>query len=166
MFGLLLALFPTSKSLTRNRNQKSLTEYLELMVLFAACLLLWLLHQKGLFDPCYDWWEDHFDLNHHRRLLPTRENVANRHHKHHHGVKPHNHHRRTHQQRHKHHHSQDNDVVQKMLERDHSDSHYYHQLHRVHKDSKQKQRRRAKHGIVLPRDVHVERRRRQRLRES
>ncbi|KAG7557482.1 Generative cell specific-1/HAP2 domain [Arabidopsis suecica] len=145
MFGLLLALFPTT------------------------CLLLWLLHQKGLFDPCYDWWEDHFDLDHHRRLLPTRENIANRHHyhhhKHHHGVKPHNHHRRTHQ-RHKHHHSQDNDVMQTMLERDHSDSHYYHQLHRVHKDSKQKQRRRAKHGIVLPRDVHVERRRRQRLRES
>ncbi|XP_011072209.1 protein HAPLESS 2 [Sesamum indicum] len=35
MFGLFLAIFPT------------------------AILLLWLLHQKGLFDPIYDWWEDH-----------------------------------------------------------------------------------------------------------
>ncbi|KAK4486445.1 hypothetical protein RD792_009123 [Penstemon davidsonii] len=35
MFGLFLAIFPT------------------------AVVLLWLLHQKGLFDPLYDWWEDH-----------------------------------------------------------------------------------------------------------
>ncbi|KAG8382287.1 hypothetical protein BUALT_Bualt05G0061100 [Buddleja alternifolia] len=35
MFGLFLAIFPT------------------------AVVLLWLLHQKGLFDPIYDWWEDH-----------------------------------------------------------------------------------------------------------
>lgn len=34
-FGLFLAIFPT------------------------AAVLLWLLHQKGLFDPLYDWWEDH-----------------------------------------------------------------------------------------------------------
>lgn len=36
MFGLLLAIFPT------------------------VLVLLWLLHQKGLFDPLYDWWEDRF----------------------------------------------------------------------------------------------------------
>lgn len=35
LFGLFLDIFPT------------------------AVLLLWLLHQKGLFDPIYDWWEDH-----------------------------------------------------------------------------------------------------------
>ncbi|XP_010278564.2 PREDICTED: protein HAPLESS 2 isoform X2 [Nelumbo nucifera] len=34
MFGLLLAIFPT------------------------VVVLLWLLHQKGLFDPIYDWWDD------------------------------------------------------------------------------------------------------------
>lgn len=28
--------------------------------LFAVVVLLWLLHQKGLFDPLYDWWEDRF----------------------------------------------------------------------------------------------------------
>ncbi|KAI0495217.1 hypothetical protein KFK09_025367 [Dendrobium nobile] len=36
MFGLLLAIFPT------------------------VIILLWLLHQKGLFDPLYDWWDDRF----------------------------------------------------------------------------------------------------------
>ncbi|KAK6947734.1 hypothetical protein RJ641_001207 [Dillenia turbinata] len=35
MFGLLMASSPT------------------------VLVLLWLLHQKGLFDPLYDWWEDH-----------------------------------------------------------------------------------------------------------
>ncbi|CAA7018294.1 unnamed protein product [Microthlaspi erraticum] len=158
MFGLLLALFPT------------------------ACVLLWLLHQKGLFDPFYDWYDDHFDSDHHR-LFHARENAENRHHHHRHphhhqlrhGVKTHNQHRRAHQrQQHRHHHShgggQEDDALQKMLGRDHHNesSHYYNQLHRVHKDSKQKQRRRGgKHGIVvLPRDVHVDRRRRDRRLES
>ncbi|PPD68775.1 hypothetical protein GOBAR_DD34347 [Gossypium barbadense] len=39
LFGLLLAIFPT------------------------VLVLLWLLHQKGLFDPLYDWFEDHFGLD-------------------------------------------------------------------------------------------------------
>ncbi|KAL0749224.1 hypothetical protein Bca101_031227 [Brassica carinata] len=113
MFGLLLTLFPTT------------------------CVLLWLLHQKGLFDPLYDWYEDHFDSDHHR-------------HKHH-----------------NHGHDDDDDVLQKILERDHNDSHYYQNLRRVHKDGKQKQRRRGeKHGIVVPSDVDVDRRRKVRQREG
>nr|XP_010940961.1 protein HAPLESS 2 [Elaeis guineensis] len=36
MFGLLLAIFPT------------------------VVILMWLLHQKGFFDPLYDWWDDRF----------------------------------------------------------------------------------------------------------
>ncbi|KAK9059279.1 hypothetical protein SSX86_021898 [Deinandra increscens subsp. villosa] len=36
LFGLFLAIFPT------------------------VILLLWLLHETGLFDPIYDWWEDNF----------------------------------------------------------------------------------------------------------
>ncbi|KAJ0243171.1 Protein HAPLESS 2 [Hirschfeldia incana] len=154
MFVLLLALFPTT------------------------CILVWLLHQKGLFDPLYDWYDDHFDSDHHHhRLVHTREHGVNhRHHQrpHHHqlrhGVKTHKHHRRTTQQRHKHHrhHGQDEDVLQKMLERpDRNESHYYQQLHRVHKDGKHKQHRRGgKHGIVMPRDVHADRRRRERLKEE
>ncbi|KAK8950862.1 Protein HAPLESS 2 [Platanthera zijinensis] len=38
MFGLLLAIFP------------------------AVIILLWLLHQKGFFDPLHDWWDDRFGL--------------------------------------------------------------------------------------------------------
>ncbi|KAJ4885519.1 Protein HAPLESS 2 [Raphanus sativus] len=154
MFGLLLALFPTT------------------------CVLVWLLHQKGLFDPLYDWYEDHFDSEHHHRLVHTREHGVN--HRHHHrphhhqlrhGVKTHTQHRRTTQQRHKHRHhrGQDDDVnLQKMLERtDNNESHYYQQLHRVHKDGKHKQHRRVgKHGIVMSRDVHADRRRRERLKEE
>ncbi|CAA6656318.1 unnamed protein product [Spirodela intermedia] len=30
-----------------------------LAILPSVTILLWLLHQKGLFDPLYDWWEDH-----------------------------------------------------------------------------------------------------------
>ncbi|XP_076953295.1 protein HAPLESS 2-like [Bidens hawaiensis] len=36
LFGLFLAVFPT------------------------VIILIWLLHETGLFDPVYDWWEDHF----------------------------------------------------------------------------------------------------------
>lgn len=143
-----------------------------------ACVLVWLLHQKGLFDPLYDWYEDHFDSEHHHRLVHTREHDVN--HRHHHrphhhqlrhGVKTHTQHRRTTQQRHKHRHhrGQDDDVnLQKMLERtDNNESHYYQQLHRVHKDGKHKQHRRVgKHGIVMSRDVHADRRRRERLKEE
>lgn len=32
-----------------------------------AIVLLWLLHQKGLFDPIYDWWEDHIWTSEERR---------------------------------------------------------------------------------------------------
>ncbi|KAF8097006.1 hypothetical protein N665_0297s0016 [Sinapis alba] len=149
MFGLLLTLFPTT------------------------CVLLWLLHQKGLFDPLYDWYEDHFDSDHHSLLLHTRENALNHHrhhrrphhHKHLHGVKTHNHHHRraNHRRRHHHHRHDGDDVLQKMLEGDNNDSHYYQQLHRVRKDGKQKQRRRGdKREIVVPPDGHVDRRRRER----
>ncbi|CAH8343150.1 unnamed protein product [Eruca vesicaria subsp. sativa] len=152
MFGLLLTLIPTT------------------------CVLLWLLHQKGLFDPLYDWYEDHFDSDHRRLLLQTRENALNhrhhhrRPHRHRHDVKTHSHHhRRRANRRHKHHNHghDDDDVLQKMLKRDHNDSHYYQNLHRVHKDGKHKQRRRGEtHGIVVPSDVDVDRRRRVRLRED
>ncbi|KAF8049716.1 hypothetical protein N665_2139s0004 [Sinapis alba] len=149
MFGLLLTLFPTT------------------------CVLLWLLHQKGLFDPLYDWYEDHFDSDHHSLLLHTRENALNHHrhhrrphhHKHLHGVKTYNHHHRreNHRRRHHHHGHDGDDVLQKMLGGDHNDSHYYQKLHRVRKDGKHKQRRRGdKREIVVPPDGHVDRRRRER----
>uniref|UniRef100_A0A2C9WAN1 Generative cell specific-1/HAP2 domain-containing protein n=1 Tax=Manihot esculenta TaxID=3983 RepID=A0A2C9WAN1_MANES len=60
MFGLLLAIFPT------------------------VLVLLWLLHQKGLFDPLYDWWEDHV-WSDNRRIRPMARHDSDVHHhyKHH-----------------------------------------------------------------------------------
>ncbi|PIA49578.1 hypothetical protein AQUCO_01300398v1 [Aquilegia coerulea] len=46
LFGLLLAIFPT------------------------VVVLLWLLHQKGIFDPLYEWWEDHVELGKQRPVDP------------------------------------------------------------------------------------------------
>ncbi|PPR81520.1 hypothetical protein GOBAR_AA39193 [Gossypium barbadense] len=66
LFGLLLAIFPT------------------------VLVLLWLLHQKGLFDPLYDWFEDHFglddygssDIHRHEVQLDRRKHDDVGHHKH------------------------------------------------------------------------------------
>ncbi|KAJ7944873.1 protein HAPLESS 2 [Quillaja saponaria] len=109
MFGLFLAIFPT------------------------VLVLLWLLHQKGLFDPLYDWWEDVFgagdqrtgDLREHRIY----EQYHNKHHRH--ELRHHKHgaqHRRrsTHNER-RHNHSE-------------RESDYYYYLHHVQKDK-------HKHGL-------------------
>ncbi|KAG9447958.1 hypothetical protein H6P81_014086 [Aristolochia fimbriata] len=49
MFGLFLAIFPS------------------------VIILLWLLHQKGLFDPFYDWWEDRFGSGRHRSWVDEKD---------------------------------------------------------------------------------------------
>ncbi|KAL8170399.1 hypothetical protein V2J09_022203 [Rumex salicifolius] len=120
LFGLFLAIFP--------------------MVL----VLLWLLHQKGLFDPMYDWWEDHcMEIGEDRFRNPNRHNRTDfdhfpmKHHKHkrdkihdthlkHGGI----HGNQTNQHRHHHQH--------RHLDHEHHEkgSDYY--LHRVHKDNKHK----------------------------
>ncbi|CAH8304930.1 unnamed protein product [Eruca vesicaria subsp. sativa] len=127
----------------------------------ATSVLRWLLHQKGLCDPLYDY-EDHFDSDHH-----TRENAINyrlhhcphHHHQLCHGVKTHNHHRRTQDTRTTlsswavQIHYEEEDILKKKFDRYHSESHYYQQVDRVHKDYKHTQHRQGgKHGIVLPRD--------------
>ena len=52
-------------------------------------VLLWLLHQKGLFDPIYDWWEDHFSVDN----QSIRDTRRHRIHVNHHHVHDHKHHR-------------------------------------------------------------------------
>ncbi|KAL2551097.1 Protein HAPLESS 2 [Forsythia ovata] len=120
MFGLFLAIFP------------------------AAVVLLWLLHQKGLFDPLYDWWEDHVwtseqrsgEIRKHDRdadllLLQYKKN-----HKH-----EARHRRRSIHSEHGHNH---------LI----GESRYHHHLHHVHKDK-------HKHGKVKSsgtvRDIHLSR---------
>uniref|UniRef100_UPI001CB94BD4 protein HAPLESS 2 n=1 Tax=Erigeron canadensis TaxID=72917 RepID=UPI001CB94BD4 len=56
MFGLFLAIFPT------------------------VIVLVWLLHENGLFDPFYDWWEDHF-WDDERKIQHLRKHAIHVHHK-------------------------------------------------------------------------------------
>ncbi|XP_061337271.1 protein HAPLESS 2 [Gastrolobium bilobum] len=56
MFGLFLAIFPT------------------------VLVLLWLLHEKGVFDPLYDWWEDIFGANEQINMERRKFKIDNVHH--------------------------------------------------------------------------------------
>lgn len=59
MFGLFLAIFPTGTPALHTHSPKHELPSILISSCLAAILLLWLLHEKGLFDPIYDWWEDH-----------------------------------------------------------------------------------------------------------
>ncbi|PRQ17813.1 putative generative cell specific-1, HAP2-GCS1 [Rosa chinensis] len=115
MFGLLLAIFPT------------------------VIVLLWLLHQKGLFDPLYDWWDDHFWED-----SPSTKNTRHRINVDHRHVHVHKHH--GHEARH---HNYGTHHKRKSTHNDHKHSHYqrssdYHyDLHHVHKDKHKHGRRRS-----------------------
>lgn len=110
-------------------------------------VLLWLLHQKGLFDPLYDWWDDHFSITednhmshwkhsynpdplgiHHKKKSHKNEP---RHHKHHT--------QRGHTKLH-------NDSRHENLLRE---TDYHHYLHHVHKD-KHKHGKTKSSGITKP----------------
>ncbi|KAK3027550.1 hypothetical protein RJ639_042319 [Escallonia herrerae] len=114
MFGLLLAIFPT------------------------VIVLLWLLHQKGLFDPFYDWWEDHC-LTAEQSLGDVRRNTTD-------ADLPQIRFKKYYKQEawhpknvaHKKRKSRHTEHRHKHSDRD---SDYYYHLHRVHKD-------RHKHGKI------------------
>ncbi|KAG8662120.1 hypothetical protein MANES_01G066000v8 [Manihot esculenta] len=111
MFGLLLAIFP--------------------MVL----VLLWLLHQKGLFDPLYDWWEGHVWVHKRRiRHVPRHDTIHHRHH--------HKHANRRHELRARHHkhdaHSQRSTHQGHRHNHSRRDTDYY--LHHVHRDNSKHKR--------------------------
>ncbi|XP_050227311.1 protein HAPLESS 2 [Mercurialis annua] len=124
MFGLLLAIFPI------------------------VLVLLWLLHQKGFFDPFYDWWDDHVwadkqrhryarhnvDIHHHHVHVKRHHELEARHHKHD------GHHKRrgTHRE-HRHNHSG-------------GDTEYNYYLHHVHKDKgkhRSDRKSRIKHHVYV-----------------
>ncbi|KAL2936380.1 Protein HAPLESS 2 [Bienertia sinuspersici] len=77
MFGLFLSIIPT------------------------VLVLLWLLHQKGFFDPLYDWWEDNCWEGDSRHRNTTRKRIPPDHHHHIHHRK----HRAQHHHRPHHHHN-------------------------------------------------------------
>ncbi|XP_052156541.1 protein HAPLESS 2-A [Oryza glaberrima] len=82
-----------------------------LLLIPAAVVFLWLLHQEGLFDPLYDWWGLEPDDDYRAR----RRHQKGRHHRHHHDHRHlhghghghgdhHHHHHGGHHQRRRHHH--------------------------------------------------------------
>jgi hypothetical protein len=99
-----------------------------LYVHLAVIVLLWLLHQKGLFDPIYDWWDDRFGSGDHYRHSKKKKATkpAQKHHN-----KPHNHHH--HHPHHHHHHHQHHKTriphsphAHKRKRADHSGHHLLH----------------------------------------
>ncbi|XP_057549963.1 protein HAPLESS 2 isoform X2 [Amaranthus tricolor] len=135
MFGLFLSIFPT------------------------VLVLLWLLHQKGLFDPLYDWWEDNCwegEPRHKRhRIELEHHNIHHKKHRaHHHGA--HHHHHNMHGA---HHHHRKNQDVKCRHTKNHGELDHHHAahrlnndyeqfLHRVHKD-KHKHRKHRTDGRVI-----------------
>ncbi|KAF8670317.1 hypothetical protein HU200_050860 [Digitaria exilis] len=71
-----------------------------LSMLPTGAVILWLLHQKGFFDPLYDWWEDLFGpATHGDRAHRSHKKGHHHHHRHSH---PHPHHHRHHHVLHRH----------------------------------------------------------------
>nr|GLL36018.1 protein HAPLESS 2 isoform X3 [Ipomoea trifida] len=126
--------------------------WIVLVALFAAIfptliVLVWLLHQKGIFDPIYDWWEDHFSV-------PEGRRSSLKHHSNPHQLKLHlkKHHHKHHETRHHHHHHHKHQ--RKTTTRHPSgEADYRYYLHHVHKDSRH---RRAKGGSSgIKKQVHA-----------
>lgn len=92
-------------------------------------MLLWLLHQRGLFDPLYEWWEDHF------WAAETRSD--RRKHDHKYGARTHRLHK--HERRRSHEPHRHNHLI--------GETDYHYHLHHVHKD-KHKHRRSRSSGIL------------------
>lgn len=118
-----------------------------LAILPTVIVLLWLLHQKGLFDPLYDWWDDHFSITEdshmsHWKHSYTPDSLRIHHKKKSHKYEP-RHHMHHAQRRHTKLH---NDPRHENLLRE-TDYHYY--LHHVHKD-KHKHGKTKSSGITKP----------------
>ncbi|XP_071723546.1 LOW QUALITY PROTEIN: protein HAPLESS 2-like [Rutidosis leptorrhynchoides] len=109
-----------------------------LAIILTALVLLWLLHQKGLLDPLYDWWEDHFATDfkgkrHHHDHIHTNH--------HFHGEKHYN-------NRYHHHHQHEATLHRRnRAENDHlkqRDADYNYYLHHVHEE-----KRKHKNSVVM-----------------
>lgn len=132
MFGLFLSIFPT------------------------VLVLLWLLHQKGFFDPLYDWWEDHCWKDMPRHKYSPRHRVQLGHHRihhkkhqaHHHRA---HHHRNMHEAKHRHRKNYNEQDHHHATERVNDYNQY---LHHVHKDRHKHGKHRSSAGVVQ--QLHLE----------
>ncbi|MCD7447594.1 Transcriptional activator [Datura stramonium] len=117
-----------------------------LAILPTVIVLLWLLHQKGLFDPLYDWWEDHFSITEGKHMSRWEQSYDAKplriHHKKSHKNEPRHHKHHAHRMRTRFH----NDPRRENLLGE-TDYHYY--LHHVHKH-KHKHGKTKSSGITKP----------------
>ncbi|KAL2581728.1 hypothetical protein AAZV13_15G200600 [Glycine max] len=106
MFGLFLTIFPT------------------------VLVVLWLLHQKGLFDPLYDWWEDILGADEQIIMDKRKFKIDKGHH--------HIHDNKHHKQEHRHsNYSAENrrrTTYEHMHKHSERNSDYFDDLHHVHKE--------------------------------
>lgn len=142
LFGLFLAIFPTGTLLVAQfiflkHEDSPSTLLISNMFRDAAVVLLWLLHEKGLFDPIYDWWEDHIWASEERDLYVRKHERDALERVHRHDI------RHQHYKREK---KRSNHVEHRHRSRaEEGDYHYY--LHQVHKD--RHKHRRLKSSSIL-----------------
>lgn len=104
-------------------------------------MLIWLLHQKGLFDPLYDWWEDRFWADNHSIGGTHRHSID--------VYNPHIHFK--HHKQEARHYSHDAKSKQRSIHGKHrhkhsskdSDYYYYYYLHHVNKNKHKHGRRKS-----------------------
>ncbi|KAK9203671.1 hypothetical protein WN943_013927 [Citrus x changshan-huyou] len=136
--------------------------------LWEVLVLLWLLHQKGLFDPLYDWWDDHFQSDN-QRIRDFRSRHIDVDH-------PHVHVRKHHKQEGRHH-KLEAQRRRSGIHSDHKHKHsdrdtdYYYYLHHVQKDKHKHGR--GKNSSVMQqlyldtgKNDHIGHHRRRKFRES
>ncbi|XP_050266246.1 protein HAPLESS 2 [Quercus robur] len=133
MFGLLLAIFPT------------------------VLVLLWLLHQKGLFDPLYDWWEDHFG--------DDNQSISQRNEFDHHHIHVNKHHEQPRHHKHGAHHNRRSNYNERRHNHSGRDTDYNYCVDHVHKE-KHKHRRSKHLGSLQQVDDNIGHHRRRKERET
>ncbi|XP_030946205.1 protein HAPLESS 2 [Quercus lobata] len=133
MFGLLLAIFPT------------------------VLVLLWLLHQKGLFDPLYDWWEDHFG--------DDSQSISQRNEFDHHHIHVNKHHEQPRHHKHGAHHNRRSNYNERRHNHSGRDTDYNYCVDHVHKE-KHKHRRSKHLGSLQQVEDNIGHHRRRKERET
>lgn len=120
-------------------------------------VLLWLLHQKGLFDPLYDWWEDHFG--------DDNQSISQRNEFDHHHIHVNKHHEQPRHHKHGAHHNRRSNYNERRHNHSGRDTDYNYCVDHVHKE-KHKHRRSKHLGSLQQVDDNIGHHRRRKERET
>lgn len=120
-------------------------------------VLLWLLHQKGLFDPLYDWWEDHFG--------DDNPSIRKRNDFDHHNIHVKKHHEQPRHHKHGAHHNRRSNYNERRHNHSGRDTDYNYYVDHVHKE-KHKHRRSKRLGSLQQVDDNIGHHRRRKERET